>query len=139
VFRNILVPVDLTDKSLDAIASVAELAAASGGRVVLLHVIETIEDAEFADFETFYDRLERKAKARLGSWVERLAGEGVEAGYQVAYGRRSEQILRCAGEQAVDLIVVSSHQVDPERPGRGWGTLSYQVAILASCPVLLVK
>jgi hypothetical protein len=39
----------------------------------------------------------------------------------------------------VDLIVLTSHPLEPDRPGGGWGTISYQVAVFADCPVLLVK
>lgn len=139
MFEHILVPVDLTDKNLAAISTVSRLASASGARVTLLHAVETIEDIAFEELEEFYRRLEEKAAKRLSGWVERLRREGVLAGYEVLYGRRSEQILRYAAEEEVDLLVIRSHRVDPESPGRGWGTLSYQLALLAPCPVLLVK
>lgn len=139
MFRHVLVPVDLTDKNLTAISAASDLASSSGARVSLLHVIETIEDADFEEFGDFYRRLEEKAQACLGRWAERLAGEGVEVRHRVLYGRRTDEILRFAEDEGVDLIVLSSHRVDPEQPGRGWGTLSYRVALLASSPVLLVK
>ena len=53
-------------------------------------------------------------------------------------GSRCGEILRAA-EGDVDLIVVSSHRVNLERRGVGASTLSYQIAVLAPCPVLLVK
>lgn len=139
MFQHILVPVDLTDKNVAAISTVSRLASLNGAQVTLVHVIEVIEDADFDELSDFYRRLEEKARKRITSWVERLGREGVEASTRILYGRRSDEILRYAEDEAVELLVVSSHQVETERPGRGWGTLSYQLAILAPCPVLLVK
>jgi hypothetical protein len=34
---------------------------------------------------------------------------------------------------------MASHRIDPDRPGHDWSTISYGVAILAPCNVLLVK
>jgi hypothetical protein len=38
-----------------------------------------------------------------------------------------------------DLIIMASHRIDPDRPGHDWSSISYTVAILSPCPVLLVK
>jgi len=47
--------------------------------------------------------------------------------------------VREAVDRKVDLVVVSSHKVDPAATVQSLGTLSYQVSILCECPVLLVK
>jgi hypothetical protein len=47
--------------------------------------------------------------------------------------------VREARDWKVDLIVVSSHKIDPHAAVASLGTLSYQVSILCDCPVLLVK
>jgi nucleotide-binding universal stress UspA family protein len=57
----------------------------------------------------------------------------------IVFGRRGPQIVQYADQHQMDLIVLSSHVVDPRRPGEGWATLSYQVSIACPCPVLLVK
>jgi nucleotide-binding universal stress UspA family protein len=89
MFQHILLPVDLSDRNLDAIETAGELAAVGGGRVTLVHVIETIEDSGPEEFAGFYRRLEEKAAARLAPWVERLAGHGVDARLHLLYGRRA--------------------------------------------------
>jgi nucleotide-binding universal stress UspA family protein len=35
-------------------------------------------------------------------------------------------------------VVLGSHRLGP-RPGQGFGTTSYKVALVCPCPVLLVK
>jgi nucleotide-binding universal stress UspA family protein len=38
-----------------------------------------------------------------------------------------------------DIVVLGSHVVEPEHPGAGLASISYQVAALAPCSVLLLK
>jgi hypothetical protein len=37
------------------------------------------------------------------------------------------------------MIVLTAPRLDPNNPGASWGSLSYKISMLASCPVLLVK
>jgi hypothetical protein len=36
-------------------------------------------------------------------------------------------------------MILSSHKVDRDHPALGFGSISYRIAIVARCPVLLVK
>ena len=58
---------------------------------------------------------------------------------EVIYGSRAREILGWAEEHGPDLIVLTSHQVDPSDPRQGVATLSYGVSFFAPCSVLLVK
>ncbi len=139
VFRQILVPVSRSLRARPAVEVAVELAAEQGGRVTLLHVIETIKDTNFEEFEAFYQTLARQAETAMAELTQPYAEEQVEIDREIVYGGRVEEILRFAEERDVDLIVMQSHRVDPSDPRRGWSTISYQVGILARCPVLLVK
>lgn len=145
MFDKILVPVDLTEKNRSAVKAASRLVAA-GGELTLLHVIEELADIPFEELEDFYRRLEKRAVRRLKELAEIAEDRdsvetehGVEVRREVVYGRRAQEIVRFAEERENDLIVLGSHPVDPTSPGEGWATLSYQVAILARCPVLLLK
>lgn len=139
MFSRLLVPLDFTDKNEAAVAIALETARRDGAEVTLLHVIETIEHMEPEEMADFYRRLEVRAAAKLAVLVERSAAAGVRARYEIVVGRRAESILAQAATAGTDLVVLSSHLVDREHPALGLGTISYQVAILARCPVLLVK
>lgn len=137
LFRRILVPVDLTPKNEAAVEMARGLALASGGQVTLLHVIETL-DLPFDELEDFYLKLEEEAGRSLASLGRRLEEAGVSVRQHVTYGKRAAEIVAYAEEIGADLVLLSSHRLDLETPER-WATISYQVAILAQCPVLLVK
>lgn len=138
MFRNILVPVDITPKNRRAVEVARDLAGASGGRVTLLHVIETL-DLPFEELKEFYDRLQEQATRDMEDLSRPLRDAGVPFQGQVLFGERGRKIVDFATREESDLIVLDSHRVEPDKPGRGITTLSYRVAILAPCPVLLVK
>jgi len=139
MFKRILVPVDLTQKSRTAVNLAYEFAVQSGAEVILLHVIETIEHVQFDELKPFYERLERSAQKGLREFSERFLDKHLKIDQVLVYGHRTEQILDYAVQNDVDLIVMASHRVDPDRPGRDWSTISYAVAVMSSCPVLLMK
>lgn len=138
MFKRILVPLGLTEKDARAVAVARDLASESGGTVTLLHVIEPL-DLPFEEMKDFYDRLERQSLSTLEERVAPLREAGIEHTANVEYGDRAATIVAHAEKHGSDVIVMSSHRVDPESPGLAWTTLSYKVAILAQCPVLLVK
>jgi nucleotide-binding universal stress UspA family protein len=139
MFQRILVPVDLTEKSMAAVDLAYEFATNLGAEVILLHVIETIEHVDFDELKPFYERLETSARAGLQECAERFASQGLTVDQVVVYGHRTQAITDFAVGNRMDLIVMSSHRIDPGRPAHGWSSISYSVAILSPCPVLLVK
>jgi len=138
MFERILVPVDLSGKGRSALATARELSA-PGAVVTLLHVVETLEDVPFDEMEDFYRQLEKRAITILDEWVSAYERRGGRAERRVVFGRRLDEILGFASAEASDLILLRSHTIDPEEPGLGWATLSYRIAVLAECPVLLLK
>jgi nucleotide-binding universal stress UspA family protein len=138
MFKKALVPVDLTETHQQSLDVAARLAAPDGA-VVLLHVIEVLHGLSREEEPAFYQRLERKARAHLDHLRRRLEGRAVGVAAEVAFGQRGREVIRFATQEGVDLIVLTSHRVDPTDPGTRWGSLSYQIAFLAPCPVMLVK
>jgi nucleotide-binding universal stress UspA family protein len=139
MFKQILVPVDLTDAHGRALDIAAGLAAQGGGQVTVLHVIELIAGLSQEEGKSFYDRLEKKARKHVADLASRLAARQVACRAEVAFGNRGAEILRHAQQSGIDLIVITSHRIDPQRGAAGLGTLSHQVGIWSPCPVLLVK
>ncbi|MBO0758884.1 MAG: universal stress protein [Bradyrhizobiaceae bacterium] len=140
MFKNILVPVDLSDTELAkaAIETAVALARASSGRVRLLNVLPLtpIALAEYvpADFEEQQRRSSEEA-------MNIIAGESGLDGRQISVGVRQggiyHEILEEAKTMGTDLIVMSSH-----RPGvRTYvlGSNAGHVVRYARCSVLVVR
>jgi nucleotide-binding universal stress UspA family protein len=130
---------DFTDKNLRALQIARQIAVQNGASVALLHVIETVEHLPFDDLKAFYGKLEVTARDRFGLAASMMLEKGLVVDPQIRYGKRGEEIRAFAAANEVDLIVLSSHKVEPDQPGRGWATISYEVALTATCAVLLVK
>ena len=139
MFARILVPMDLSARGLRALRCAADMAAVHRGRVILLHVIERIEGIPASNLRGFYTKLDRTAHQRLAVIARRLRAKGIEVVCEVIVGDPATDIVRLAERRRADVIVMSSHRVQPRSPGYGLGTTSYKTAILCRCPILLVK
>src|SRR5436190_17811894 len=139
MFQRILVPVDLSDKSLTAVDVAYDMAAQWDSEVTLLHVIETVEHVAFEEMKDFYARLETSAQTGLQECAERFTMNDMRVNQVVIYGHRTEQIVDFAIKNDIDLIITASHRIDPDRPGHDWSSISYAVAIMSPCPVLPLK
>ncbi len=139
MFLKILIPVDLADRHEPSLEVAARLATPATGEVTLLHVVELLRDLPREADPKFYQRLEDKSRARLDAFTARLQEKGVSARPVVLFGERVREVLRYAAQEAVDLIVLTSHPVDPNEPGSGLATMSYLIGIAAKCPVMLIK
>lgn len=139
MFKHILVPVDLTDRCQKAMEIAVDMATKDDGKITLLHIIETIGDADSEDFRKFFRQIGNRADKQMSRMLEEYRREGMVMEKQVLYGKRVHEILHFAEHNWVDLIIMSSHKLDMENAGEGWGTISYKVGILSHCPVMLVK
>ncbi len=139
MFKHILVPSDLTERNRKAMDIAVEMALENGAAVTLLHVIETVEEADSEDFKKFYKQLGARAARRVDKLISECVREGVSIEKQILYGKRVYEILNFAAAHQVDLIIMSSHKLDPGNATEGWGTISFKVGVLSHCPVMLVK
>ena len=114
MFRQLLVPLDFTDKNEAAVTIALETARRDGAEVTLLHVIETIEHVDFDEMSDFYRKLEARAAAKLQVLIHRFIAAGVRGRYEIVFGKRAGSILETAVNEKTDLIVLSSHLVDRE-------------------------
>jgi nucleotide-binding universal stress UspA family protein len=139
MFKHILVPTDFTDKSYRALDIAVELALQHHGKVTLLHVIETLEGMEREELGAFYEKLRARAKKDMRKMIGQYRNQAVIGDRKIVLGKRAGEIVTLARDLEVDLIVLSSHPLDPANPNQDWATISYKVAILAPCPVLMIK
>ncbi len=140
MFTNILVPTDLTDKSIKALEIAAGLVADSECRITLIHIIETIDDDEAEnEFKEFYDKLASRAEKKMIKYANKYATGRLSICTEIIFGKRVPEIVKYACDNKTDLIILSSHKLDSMESVDGWATISYRVGILAPCPVMMVK
>lgn len=109
--RNILVPVDFSRHSLEAIENAVGLARQLGGRVMLLHVIERVIYPAFypegytpvIDFEP---QLHQRIMNKLNHLIEDYPGISVDA--RISAGKPSDEIIDHARSHDADLIVMAT-------------------------------
>jgi len=141
MFSHILVPTDFTEKSAESARIAVKMASSFNFpcKITLLHVIETIEGADFEEFADFYEKLRKRSEKKLDEMINTFSGDGFKLYKKILLGNRVREILDFINKEGIDLVVLSSHKVDPKAGLEGWGTISYKVGMLAHCPVLMVK
>lgn len=141
-FQNILVPVDFSEKNWAALDVAFETAVHNKAAVTLLHVIEVIDSGEFdddPDVKEFYARLEDRSKRELETMGQRFVEADLDVHEKIRFGKRAGEIVKYRDDHAIDLIVMSSHTLEPENRTSTIVTLSYQVSLICRCPILLIK
>ncbi len=141
--RNILVPIDFSEASIESLSVARSLAALWGARLHLLHLVEPmIVPGPYGmlpvgqPITLDYDVLARQARERL---VELMGAAGEESfEVQARIGSPRVEIVEVADQVPVDLIVQASRGLT----GLSrllLGSTAEHVLRTAHCPVLTVK
>lgn len=141
--KRILVPVDFSRDSQNALRSAADLAATFGAEIVTLHVVEPVHVAEpymgiAPQAGIFLDEEVRNAKAVLAGIGTDLKKKGQRVRTMVAAGPPAPLIVDTAKDIGADLIVMGTHG----RTGLAHifiGSVAEKVVRTAQCPVLTVR
>jgi nucleotide-binding universal stress UspA family protein len=139
MFREILVPTDFSKKHINPLEIAINLATKYKSVIHLLHIVEIIADTTFAEYEDFYTTLEKRAQKLMSALIASYQGKGVQIIPRIVYGNRVQEILKFVKENRIDLIIMNSHKVEMNDPMQSWGTISYKVALLSDCPIMLAK
>jgi nucleotide-binding universal stress UspA family protein len=130
--RNVLLPVDGSDCSLESLPSVAQLCELFESRVLLFRVLEPKKHAS-------PDPAERaEAEAQLARLAGMLGKQGVETACLIRDGHPTEEILKAVQDQRIDLVAMTTH-------GRGGlsraltGSVTEQILRQATVPLLVTR
>jgi len=144
--KNILCPTDFSDPSYEALKVADELAAHFGATLHIINVVPLVpiveapigvESASF-NVASYQQELEGQAQKSLKNLTEQKISRGVTAVTEVLIGNAAGEVMRYAGEKAVDMIVIATHGLS------GWrrfisGSTTEQIVRQASCPVLTIR
>ncbi|OQW32848.1 MAG: hypothetical protein A4E19_05705 [Nitrospira sp. SG-bin1] len=138
--ERMLVPIDFSDCSVDAVEYGALIARRSNASLTLLHVLEPVSYG--LDF-TLAHMAERESgktaiRKRLSDFVSALGSVGLVADSLMAGGLPADSILDAARTRSVGMIVMGTHG----RRGVShllFGSVAESVLRRSSCPVLTVR
>jgi nucleotide-binding universal stress UspA family protein len=154
VFERIIVPLDGSRLSAQAVPYAAEVGKRFDAEIILVRVLPPAglsllppsagaEETEANDIIPYEARMKdvdnaSNAKRYLMNWAQSLKAQGVKVSYQVTIGSPAKSIMELAQAQQASLIVMMSH-------GRGafrraiMGSVADEILRRSSLPVLIVR
>ncbi len=154
MFERIIVPLDGSRLSAQAIPYAAEVGKRFDAEVILVRVLSNtglsivsqatgMEDAAATDIIAQEARMKdvdnaSNAKRYLMNWAQSLKSQDIKVSYQVTIGTPAKSILELAIAQQASLIVMMSH-------GRGWfkraimGSVADEILRRSTVPVLIIR
>lgn len=141
--RSILVPIDFSIHSKNALKYAVPMARQFGASLHLVYVVEpTIYPADLGFGQVVLpgveDELREKGAEELHALIEREIGSRVKASSAVRTGSPHHEILREAEERGVDLIVVATHGHSGMEHIL-FGSTADRIVRHARCPVLTIR
>jgi len=113
-WERILVPIDFSDNSREALKLAVTLAADPEDRITLLHVVETESvlhrgNAVMMTLSKSDGELHDEAERRLQRWAEQEVGPDIKVETVVRTGKVHREILQVAETRDCDLIVLATN------------------------------
>lgn len=139
-FKRILVPIDFSNCSLDALEYSAQVAKSSQAQVVIVHVLEWVSIAlNFSPMEIAErNRIRDEIQAGLANYGDAFKRDGISADISLQGGPPIDAIIKHGQEQQCDLIIMGTHG----RRGISralFGSVAEGVLRRSRVPVLTVK
>ncbi|TKS59571.1 MAG: hypothetical protein EWM72_02139 [Nitrospira sp.] len=137
---RILVPIDFSDCSLDALEYAVLVAQRAKASIKLLHVLEPVSYG--LDFSLLHvtkrEHMRTVITERLSALVSALTFAQVTSEFLIRGGLPADSILEAVQAQPSDMIIMGTHG----RRGLShtlWGSVAESVLRKARCPVLTVR
>jgi nucleotide-binding universal stress UspA family protein len=138
--QRILVPVDFSDSSVNAMRYAAGLASKLHAHLTVLNVVPAdywLEIGKEAGRE-YDEALQSQAAKSLRALAQAEIPASASVDLEVRIGQPAEEIVAAAAESKADLILLSTHgHTGLDR--LLIGSVADRVARLASCPVFLMR
>ena len=141
-FEMILVPIDFSDHSKEALDTAIQLAELFGSTIHLLHCYH-IQTAGISPYgivlpSGYYADIRDAAEKRLNDWHEMVFGEGIKVESTLSADSPSLATNLAAKEIEADLVVMGTRGLSGLKHAM-LGSVAERVVRLAPCPVLTVK
>lgn len=136
MFENVVLALDGSDQSDDALAYATEIAKEHRSKLHVVHVVEVLVGRGGGMLHLNA----REIKARIAEHVHELREAGIDADLEIrsaVVGRCGNVIARVAAEREADVIITGSRQ-HSGFAGMLLGSVTQRLLHLADCPVLII-
>lgn len=141
MYKNILLPIDLTDEGgqAEAVEAAAAIAKSFGAKINVVTVVPDFGMTIVGEYfpKDFEQKALKNAQAKLHDFVKAHLPEPDQVQHIVGHGSAYREILRVAEDIKADLIVMASHR--PEMQDHLLGPNAGRVVRHADCSVLVVR
>ncbi|HLF14292.1 MAG TPA: universal stress protein [Bacteroidota bacterium] len=143
LIRRILVPVDFSEHSKDALQYAVDLGSVFDAELILVFVVESAGyPADLGYGQAAIPAMERdlseRGKAELARIAEQYIGGKLAVKFHVPAGRPFVEIIRAAREFEADMIIIATHGHTGVEHIL-FGSTAEKVVRKAPCPVLVVR
>ena len=144
MFEKILVPLDGSEHSINALEKAIQIAKKFDGRITLIHAYSTDMVSlpkEYALTETTPEMVEvsRYNGANILADAQiRARDQGIQVETLLKAGQAVDSIIETSRDGNFDLIVMGARGLSPMREIL-LGSVSHGVTVHAPCPILVVK
>ena len=139
VFEKILVPLDGSEHSLNALEKAVQIAKKFDGKITLINVY-SVSSFRMTPSQVFayVVELRNSGESILAEGEKIVKAEGVQVEIILKEGHIVEEILKTSREGNFDLIVIGARGISKMKEIL-LGSVSHGVTTHAPCPVLVVK
>ncbi|MBU0943720.1 MAG: universal stress protein [Proteobacteria bacterium] len=139
---KILVPLDFTDCSVSVLPYAKFMTEKFSAELFLLYTLagpEQFKGMAFEEdwFHTYGRVLKTQAERAMENFVELHLDNCRPTGTIIRIGETVEEIVACADEKNIDLIIMASHNCQTAER-RIYGSIATAVSRDASCPVMIL-
>jgi len=146
MFKHILCPTDLKERSDLAIKKAVQIAHQFGSKITLLNIHEEFMDKEEREMlrvsvnkmKEKYRRIAIDSKEEMRAFIHKLHADDIEVDYLLNKGKPEKVIVEVADKLGADLIVMCTDGRD-NIMDFVTGTITEHVINAATCPVLVIR
>lgn len=141
-FGTLLVPIDFSRNSTDALEKAVRLVSGDSPVLILLHVIDStlpefVESHELGQYEETVARMRERAESGLNT-LKQQCPDKIEVDVVISVGRPFLEIVQKSKDFAVDAIVMSKVGQASKMEGLLFGSTAEKVIRGSGKPVLVL-
>jgi nucleotide-binding universal stress UspA family protein len=142
--KKILVPVDFSETSLQALKQAVLIAKTAGAAIKIIHVAQEVyfpaaEDAPLRNEDAINKSIFKRSVAELKKIVKQIyATDALSIDYAIKSGNVIDTVCYLAEQEKFDLIIMGTHGVSGVKEFFA-GSNSYKTVRHSICPVLTIQ